>query len=449
MGHDGSLYELGQWYPRVCVYDDIKGWNHEPYIGAGEFYLEYGRFDVAITVPAAYVVTATGVLRNPLEVLTPVQRARLLRARTSDTAVQVISADEAGHSGRTRPRTSGSLTWRFSADSVRDFAIATAPNFRWDASGYQGILIQNFYRPTATLWTEANRMVREAVQYYSTQWFPYPYPQISSIEGPVEGMEYPMMTFDPTGPVRIDLQWVLAHEFGHQWFPMIVGSNERLYPWMDEGFNTFIDLANAAKYFAGTPYGDSIEVHPLHLYPDHAIAGQEQPLITRPVESHDLFWTGYQKPALMMQQLRYEVLGKARFDRAFRRYIRVWAFKHPAPADFFRVMRDESGQDLDWFWREWVLTTARLDQAVDSVSARADGGSDVHLSSRGQMVMPLEMDLTTADGATTRMSLPVDLWNLGSRFTHHGPAGKQVVKVVVDPRNALPDIDRRNNAWSQ
>ena len=154
-------------------------------------------------------------------------------------------------------------------------------------------------------------MVREAVKYYSEQWYPYPYAHISSIEGPIEGMEYPMMTFDPSGPVRIDLQWVLAHELGHQWVPMIVGSNERLYPWMDEGFNTFIDLANAAKYFQGTPYGDSIEVHPLHLYPDHAIAGQEQPLITRPVESRDLFWTAYQKPALMMQMLRYEVLGQA------------------------------------------------------------------------------------------------------------------------------------------
>ncbi len=268
MGRDGSLYEFGQWYPRMAVYDDVKGWNHEPYIGAGEFYLEYGAFDVAITVPASYIVAATGVLRNPLEVLTAAQRARLLRARTSDSAIAIINEDEAGDRSKTRPAGPARFTWRFTADSVRDFAFAASPAFQWDASGWDGILIHTFYRPRPALWHEANRIVREAVRYYSQQWYHYPYSHISSIEGPIEGMEYPMMTFDPAGPTRIDLQWVLAHELGHQWMPMIVGSNERLYPWMDEGFNTFIDLANAAEYFTGTPYGDSIEVHPLRLYPD-------------------------------------------------------------------------------------------------------------------------------------------------------------------------------------
>ena len=315
MGRDGSLYQIAQWYPRLAVYDDVRGWNHEPYIGAGEFYLEYGRFDVALTVPADYVVAATGTLDNPLEVLTAAQRARLRQARSADSAIAIISADEAGDAARTRPRQAGTLTWRFHADSVRDFAFAAAPDFRWDASGWRGILIHTFYRPGAQLWPEANRMVREALRYYSEQWYHYPYPQMSSVEGPIEGMEYPMLTFDPAGPTRIDLQWVLAHELGHQWMPMVVGSNERLYPWMDEGFNTFIDLANAATYFEGTGYGDSIESNPLRLYPDHAVPGLEQPLISRPVEVSDLFWTGYQKPALMLQLLRNEVLGRERFDR--------------------------------------------------------------------------------------------------------------------------------------
>jgi hypothetical protein len=449
MGHDGTLYELGQWYPRMVVYDDVKGWNHEPYIGGGEFYLEYGRFDVSITLPATYIVAATGRLQNPLTVLTATQRARLARARTSDTAVAVITADEAGDAAKTRPSSRGNLTWRFSADSVRDFAFAAAPNFRWDASGYKGIYVHTFYRPTAELWTEANHMVREAVKYYSEQWYPYPYAHISSIEGPIEGMEYPMMTFDPSGPVRIDLQWVLAHELGHQWVPMIVGSNERLYPWMDEGFNTFIDLANAAKYFQGTPYGDSIEVHPLHLYPDHSKPGQEQPLITRPVESRDLFWTAYQKPALMMQMLRYEVLGKPRFDSAFRAYIKAWAFKHPTPADFFRLMRDESGMDLDWFWRGWIYTTARLDQAVDSVVRTEDRGANVYLSNRGTMVMPAEIRLRYADGQTQVVRLPVDMWNLGSHFTYRAAGGRPIIGVDIDPREALPDVDRSNNSWME
>ena len=449
MGHDGTLYEFGQWYPRMVVYDDVRGWNHEPYIGAGEFYLEYGRFDVSITLPATYIVAATGKLQNPLTVLTATQRARLARARTSDTAVAIISADEAGDPAKTRPSISGTLTWRFSADSVRDFAFATAPDFRWDASGYKGIYVHTFYRPQAQLWTEANHMVREAVKYYSEQWYPYPYAHISSIEGPIEGMEYPMMTFDPTGPVRIDLQWVLAHELGHQWVPMIVGSNERLYPWMDEGFNTFIDLANAAKYFQGTPYGDSIEVHPLHLYPDHSKPGQEQPLITPPVESRDLFWTAYQKPALMMQMLRYEVLGKPRFDSAFRAYIKAWAFKHPTPADFFRIMRDESGMDLDWFWRGWIYSTARLDQAVDSVVRTEDRGANVYLSNRGTMVMPAEIRLRYADGQTQIVQLPVDMWNLGNHFTYRAAGGRPIIGVDVDPHEALPDVDRSNNAWME
>ena len=306
--------------------------------------------------------------------------------------------------------------------------------------------MHTLYRPTAPEWEEANRIVREGLQYYSEQWYPYPYPQMTSIEGPIEGMEYPMITFDPRSPNREERQWVLAHELGHQWVPMIVGSNERLYPWMDEGFNTFIDLANAAKYFAGTPYGDSIEVHPLHLYADHATPGQEQPLILRPVEAKDLFWTGYQKPALMMQTLRYEVLGKERFDHAFREYIRTWAYRHPTPADFFRLMRDESGMDLDWFWRDWIYTTARLDQAVDSV-ATADSGQKVYLSNRGSMTLPLEMDLTYGDGSTERVKLPVEMWNLGRSFAYRVRSAKPVRKVTVDPRHALPDVDRSNNSF--
>jgi hypothetical protein len=439
MGRDGSLYEIAQWYPRLAVYDDVRGWNHEPYIGAGEFYLEYGSFDVSLTVPANYVVAATGTLQNPAAVLTSTQQRRLTIARSSTKPVAIITLDEAG-TPRSRPTGQGQLTWRFTADSVRDFAFAAAPNFRWDASAYRKTLIHTLYRPTAPEWEEANRMVRDALQYFSEQWYPYPYPHITSVEGPIEGMEYPMLTFDPRAPSREERHWVLAHELGHQWMPMIVGSNERLYPWMDEGFNTFIDLAGASRYFAGTPYGDTIEVHPLHLYRDHAVAGREQPLINRPVESKDLFWTGYQKPALMLQTLRNEVLGKDRFDPAFREYIRTWAYKHPTPADFFRIMRDASGVDLDWFWRDWIYTTARLDQAVDSVSAEK-----IFLSNRGTMTLPLEMELVYQDGSTERIKLPVEMWNLGTRFVYRIKSAKQVNRVVLDPRRVLPDVDRSNN----
>ncbi len=443
MGHDGPLYEIAQWYPRLAVYDDVRGWNHEPYVGAGEFYLEYGRFDVALTLPAAWVVAATGVLQNPADVLTPAQRERLARARTSEAPVAIIAAEEAG-TPATRPRAGGTLTWRFSADSVRDFAFAAAPNFRWDASGYDGVLIHTYYRPTATLWPEANRMAREAVKHFSETWLRYPYPHASSVEGPIEGMEYPMLAFDPSGPTREDLQWVVAHELGHQWVPMIVGSNERLYPWMDEGFNTFIDLDNAAKYFAGTAYGDTIGVHALHLYRDHAVPGREQPLITRPVESRDLFWTGYQKPALMLQTLRHHVLGPARFDPAFRAYLAAWAYRHPTPADFFRMMRDRSGVDLDWFWRDWVYTVNRPDQAVEAIVNGPDGGA-VTIANLGAMQLPIFLRLTFEDGSTESLALPVDAWNQGPRFTRRVLGPRRIRRAELDPDGRLPDDDRGNN----
>jgi hypothetical protein len=292
-------------------------------------------------------------------------------------------------------------------------------------------------------------MGREAIRSFSEQWYRYPYSHATSMEGPVEGMEYPMLTFCPNSPSREDQQWVIAHEFGHSWFPMIVGSNERLYPWMDEGFNTFIDLENAATYFKGVAYGDSVQDHPLNLYADHARPGDEQPLITKPTEVRDLFWIGYQKPALMLNLLRNEVLGKDRFDRSFREYIRSWAFKHPAPADFFRVMRDASGMDLDWFWRGWIFTTSRLDQAVDSIGTRPDGGSTVYLSNRGTMVMPAELGITYEDGTKATVKLPVEMWNLGQHFSYRVPSANRVRRVEIDPRTAMPDIDRSNNWWPQ
>ncbi|MCU0620124.1 MAG: M1 family metallopeptidase [Gemmatimonadales bacterium] len=429
MGRDGTLFEVAQWYPRLAVYDDVSGWNHDPYIGAGEFYLEYGSFDVRLTLPAGFTVAATGTLRNPGEVLGRAQRERLALAARSDTAIAVITADEATRtSASARPL----ATWHFTADSVRDFAFAASPDFRWDASAWDGILVHTFYRPAATRWPEANRMAREAVRHFSERWFRYPYPQMSSVEGPIEGMEYPMLTFDPAGPSREELHWVVAHEIGHQWVPMVVGSNERLHPWMDEGFNTFLDLENAALYFAGTAYGDTITTSARRLYPSHAVPGQEQPMATRPVESRDLFWTGYQKPALMLSVLRDEVLGRERFERAFRAYLQAWRFKHPTPGDFQRMMRAESGVDLDWFWRDWLYTTHRPDVVVERVASDARG-STVGLLNRGGMQLPTRLRLTYADGSSGEVVVPVEAWNLGPRFEYRAPAGTSVTGAVVVP----------------
>jgi hypothetical protein len=448
MGRDGALYEIAQWYPRMAVYDDVRGWNHEPYIGAGEFYLEYGSFDVSLTVPASYIIAATGELLNPEQVLTPAQRSRLASARKSDSAIAIITREEAGNPSRTRPGNKP-YTWHFTASNVRDFAWAAAPNWIWEASNYDGIRIETLYRPAADKWTEAHRMARSTIKYFSEQWYRYPYSHATTVEGPVGGMEYPMLTFVANNTTREIQHWALAHEFGHEWFPMIVGSNERLYPWMDEGFNTFIDLDNAAQYFKGTTYGDTINANPLHMLAEHSKPGQEQPLISNPTEVRDLQWIGYQKPALMLQTLRFEVLGKDRFDAAFREYIKAWAYKHPTPADFFRVMRDASGMDLDWFWRGWVFSTARLDQAVESVSVDSTGRSNVNLFNRGTMVMPVELRLTYDDGAVETVKLPIEMWNLGQRFTYRVMSKKKVRRAEVDPRGVMPDVDRSNNRWPQ
>ena len=479
MGRDGSLYEIAQWYPRMAVYDDVHGWNTLPYIGAGEFYLEYGDFDVRLTVPAGFIVASTGTLENQDSVLTAAERDRLARARGDSQPVQIVTPGEAGDAALTRPSgAAGTLTWHFRASNVRDVAWAAAPNFRWDAVSWNGILIQTFYRPTASLWAaEGIVMAKHAIRYNSELWATYPYPQASTVEGPIDGMEYPMLTFVPAEKTREGLYWVLMHEFGHEWFPMMVGSDERRYPWMDEGFNTFIDLYNAADYFPGTAYGDSVADMPLHAYAGNAVPGDEQPLITAPVEVRDLYWTAYEKPALMLRLLREYVLGRSWFDTAFREYIRRWAFKHPQPADFFRTMENVSGRNLDWFWREWVFTTARLDQAIDSVAgpgtaragtgARGHGGTArganmrgeppvapapepgprIFLSNRREMVMPAELKVTYDDGTSEIVSLPVEIWNLGSRFTYAPAGNKRVVRAELDPRHVLPDMDRGNNVW--
>jgi len=447
MGRIGArLYEIGQWYPRLVVYDDVHGWNPLPYIGAGEFYLEYGDFDVSLTLPAGFVVAATGTVANPLVVWGPTARARLARARRSAERVQIITKAEA--EANTGKRVPGTKTWRFTARNVRDFAWAASPDFRWDASSWSGILIQTFYRPGATPWEEANKMAWFTIKHFSETWGTYPWPHATTVEGLVEGMEYPMLTFVPSIEKREDQFWVLTHEFGHEWFPMLVGSDERRYPWMDEGFNTFIDYGSAEGYFRGTAYGDTVRRELLGAYRVSAVPGNEQPLIDRPVEQRDLAWAAYQKPALMLTILRDAVLGQEPFERALREYVRRWKFKHPQPADFFRTIENVSGKELDWFWREWVYTTARLDQAVDSVTQAGDTAL-VYLSNRAQMVLPVTLELRYADGTTETRRFPIEMWNLGSKFTARVGTAKPVAGVVVDPKEIYPDIDRANNQWGK
>jgi hypothetical protein len=446
---DGStVFEVAQWYPRLAVYDDVRGWNTEQYLGQGEFYLEYGNFDVSLTVPANMLVAATGTLRNAGEVLTATQRARLTRARASDSTIVIRGKDEID-SPTSRPRSrTGTLTWRFTADSIRDFAWAAASHFVWDAARANGgaALAMSFYPPSAEpVWKQSTQFVRFAVESYS-EWYPYPYPLAINVNGIEGGMEYPMIVFCHNRTDVPALFSVTDHEIGHSWFPMLVGNNERLYAWMDEGFNTFMNYYDWEKKFPGTY---NRRANP-NLYIPLALSGREDPIMT-PADrtGGDASVTAYTKPGLGLVLLRDRIIGRARFDPAFREYIRRWAHKHPTPADFFRTIEDGVGEDLSWFWRSWFYTTQRLDLAVDSVAVSDSGGvaSRVYLRNAGGMPMPVELDLRFEDGTAQHLSLPVEIWYRGSDYVLTVPGPKRVVGAAIDARNQLPDVHRENNSW--
>ena len=452
----GWLYQVAEWFPRMAVYDDVRGWNVDQYIGSGEFYLEYGDFNVAITMPAGFTVTATGVLQNPAEVLPAMLRARLAAAAHSDTIIRIITPEEVGTAALLPARAGATRTWRFHADNVRDFAWATAPNYVWDASSWDGILMQAFYPPSEIgSWRTAADMTRHSVKAHS-RWFHYPYPVATSAQGPVGGMEYPMMTFDDDQNEK-ELYYTIAHEQGHEWYPMIVGSQERLYPWMDEGFNTFIDYFSFHdRYPTDSTRMQSLEFGAMSAWQKFlATRAPESPImVPQDREASGLMggWNAYGRPAVGLHFLREQVVDSFAFDAAFAEYTRRWAFHHPTPADFFRSMNDGLGEDLSWFWRSWFLRTDHLDQAVDSVVvANANGMANVRvfLSSKREMIAPVELKITGADGSVRTVKLPVETWLRGNVavWRTQTPAAAAPVKVEIDPRVVYPDVDRSNNVW--
>ena len=454
MGRDGPLYELAQWYPRVAVYDDLRGWNTEPYLGQGEFYLGYGDYNLAITVPAGYIVAATGMLQNAAEVLTPTQISRLAQAAKSDTPVHIITQEELA-SGAARPKKSGTLTWRFAAKNVRDAVWAASPEYMWDASSWEGHMAFAYYRPSAIeTWKEAADMSRMSIMEYSERWFPYPYPQISAVEGPISGMEYPMVAMENKSADKYELFNVVTHEIGHMWFPMIVGSNERMHMWQDEGFNTFINyFAEAKRYPEKGSYEARVQKdrETVIEYMQH---NADQPLEINPdrINPNLLGENAYVKTAVGLAQLRDEILGPEAFDEAFREYARRWAFKHPSPADFFKTMEDVSGKRLDWFFREWVLENPHFDQAVDTVLHKQVGDIDsvlVAFGNRARGVLPIRARFTFSDGTTEEVRYPGEVWSTNTlQYVRiYGFRGKKLTKIELDPDKRIVDIDRSNNVW--
>jgi hypothetical protein len=454
MGRDGSLYEIAQWYPRAAVYDDVRGWNIEPYLGQGEFYLDFGNYDLAITVPAGYIVAATGALQNPRAVLPASVIARHAIAARSDTVVRLITAEDLA-SGAARPTRNGMLTWRFAAKNVRDAVWAASPEFQWDASSWKGIMAYAYYRPSAAVnWHDAADQSRMSIVEYSERWFPYPWPHISAVEGPISGMEYPMIAMENKSQDVYDLYNVVTHEIGHMWFPMIVASNERAYMWQDEGFNTFINTFSEALRYPEK--GDQLAraAEERRLVEQYIKAGVDMPVNRGPdrIAPRLLGEAAYIKPSVGLQLLREEILGPAAFDDAFRTYIARWAYKHPTPSDFFRTMEDVGGRRLDWFWRQWFQENARFDQGIDTVVTAQRGDTTlvaVQYANLERGVLPIRARFTFSDGTTQEYRYPAEVWSTDSRryLRRYQFTGKTVTRIDLDPELRLLDIDRSNNAW--
>ena len=457
MGRDGSLYEIAQWYPRAAVYDDVRGWNIEPYLGQGEFYLDYGDYNLSVTVPAGYIVAATGALENAKEVLPAAQIARLAEAAKGEKVINIITADEL-KSGAARPKSaSGTFTWKFKAKNVRDAVWAASPEYQWDASSYKGSYAFAYYRPSAAdLWKEAADMSRLSIQEYSERWFQYPWPHISAVEGPISGMEYPMIAMENHSRTKYDLYNVVTHEIGHMWFPMIVGSNERAFMWQDEGFNTFINYFSEARRYP--EQGDLFKRSQndrVGAVEGAMKAGVDKPILVGPdrINPQLLGLAAYVKPAAGLELLREEILGPETFDDAFRTYVARWAFKHPTPADFFRTMEDVSGRRLDWFWREWFVENPHFDQTLDTVVVQKRGDTtvvNVAYANRARGVLPIRARFTLSDGSKVDYNYPAEVWSTNTtRYVRQYKfAGKTPVKIELDPDKRLIDTDRTNNTWT-
>jgi hypothetical protein len=453
MSKQGEIYDIAQWYPRMCVYDDLHGWDTLPYIGS-EFYLEYGNFDYFVTVPSNMIVAGSGELVNPKDVLTKTEIDRLDQARNSDKTVYIRTPEEVADPA-SRPKTAGALTWHFHMDHTRDVVWSASPVFVWDAARInlpdnKKALAMSVYPPEsvgADAWDKSTEYVKDTVEHFSKQWYPYPWPAAINVAGFSTGMEYPGIVFDGIPDHGDFLFWVTAHEIGHDWFPMLVGSNERRHAFMDEGFNTFIDIDESATY-AGGKYGpkrDS-EYSAGGEPPDtilKVLDNPDAPTLLAPADSYGFALghpVSYFKGAYGMVLLREQILGPDRFDWAFRKYIRDWAYKHPSPSDFFREIESEAGEDLSWFWQGWYFNNWKYDVAVDKIE-----GSVVTLSNRGQLVLPTIVEVKFADGATVRRKLPVETWLSKGVYTWTLESKTPIASVTVDPDHQLPDDDRSNN----
>lgn len=373
------LYEIAQWFPRMAAYDDVNGWQNKQFMGRGEFALEFGDYDVAITVPDDHVVAATGVLQNPGSVLSAAQRNRLKKAESSSKPVFIVTQKEAAKTRKRKGPARGKKTWKFKAKNVRDFAFASSKSFIWDAKRHQvgknKVWAMSYYpQEGEPLWSRySTKSITHTLDVYSKYTFQYPYPVAISVNGPVGGMEYPMICFNGPRPekdgtytarTKHGLISVIIHEVGHNYFPMIVNSDERQWTWMDEGLNSFVQYLAEQEWSKDYPSrrGPAAKIVP-YMSSEHQV-----PIMTNSESILQFGNNAYGKPATALNILRETILGRKLFDEAFKHYAQRWQFKRPMPADFFRTLEDASGVDLDWFWRGWFYTTDHVDIGITKVT---------------------------------------------------------------------------------
>jgi hypothetical protein len=450
-----SLVQAAQWFPRVAAYDDLRGWDTEPYLGPSEYYNNFGSFDVRIDVPAGWIVGATGLLQNPEAVLTPAARERLGRVLGTDDVVTIVSADERGPG---RATAAGErLVWHFRADSVNDFAWAASNVYVWQAVRAdipeRGMIPLHilFTRSRAAQFEQVPAVGRHALEFYSQLWAPYAFPQHTVVDGPEQGMEYPMLIMSGLG--------ALDHEVGHQWWPMMVGVNETWYGWMDEGFNSYMNILSRAHLQGHEPVLDSLGMR------YGIISGNEQepPLMWNANYGGPMYrFQAYQKAPLMLSMLG-GVVGDSAVQRAMSEYTHAWLFRHPTPWDFAFFMDRALGRDLGWFWYSWLFTTDRVDGSIRNVATNGSR-TTVSVHQAGQMPSPVVLRVDfAADGppialpenarrlnaTSVLVTYPVDVWFAGSRTFDAvlDFGGRRIERITLDPYGRFPDADPRDNVW--
>jgi hypothetical protein len=459
-GQDGEVFYINYWYPQMAVYDDVNGWQTDQYLGNAEFYMGYGNYDVSLTVPAGWLVDATGRLQNPAEVLSAQTRERLDSAAHTGRIIHVVTEADREPGRSTTAGSGGKLTWRYRAENVRDVSWATSSRYLWDATSAvvgdangdgrpDTTAIYSFYRPEQRIshWDQSARYSQHSIEFFSRYLAPYPYPHMTAVDGPTScgGMEYPMMTCIGGQWDTLGLYEVTTHEIGHMWFPMVVGSDEKRYAWMDEGLTQFDQSQSMADFFKG--FDD--EARNRKNYLDFAETGGEVELMhhgDRYPNYPSYGVAAYYKPATILVALR-GVLGEPTFDKAYREYIKRWAYKHPSPYDFFHTFENVSGKDLSWFWRSWFFETWKMDQSIDTVTTDRDSVTIV-LDNRGKVPMPVLLAVTRVNGKVDHITLPADIWLRGERRQIVRIAREPVVRnVEIDPEKEFPDLDRSNQVW--